>query len=158
MRGLLSYTINQGLPFPDEFLSKGFKEHLRLARNAETALLAIHYSIAEITEQVSRLNLESDIDFGEWIARLRGQRQGPENMFALHLLGFLDLSEYILYRQDFYGANFRKAKFEKTDLRGANLMGADFKGADLRRANFKGANVRGTDFIGADLTYTSKPL
>ncbi len=60
VRELLSYTINQGLPFPDEFLGKGFKEHLRLAGNVEGALLAVHFHIAELTEEVSRLELESN--------------------------------------------------------------------------------------------------
>ena len=64
VRELLSYTINQGLPFPDEFHGKGFKEYLCLVRNTEEALLAVHFHIAELTEQVS--NLDFEIGYSVW--------------------------------------------------------------------------------------------
>ncbi len=90
VRDLLSYTINQGLPFPDQFLNKSFKEHLRLARNAESTLLVVHFHIAELTYQVSRLNLDSSRAFREWIYRVKGPSTDSPRV------GFLDLSGYRL--------------------------------------------------------------
>jgi uncharacterized protein YjbI with pentapeptide repeats len=155
VRDLLSYTINQGLPFPDEFLGKGFKEHLRLARNAEEALLAVHFNIAELTKQVSRLKLESDTAFGDWFARLR------EMSFGTSWLGFLDLSGYVLVLQNFHNVNFSMSRLEGTrlsnsifvnaDLRGVRLENADLRIANLWRANFEGASFKNAYFRLANL-------
>ncbi|WPD24762.1 MAG: pentapeptide repeat-containing protein [Candidatus Electrothrix scaldis] len=150
VRELLSYTINQGLPFPDAFLSKGFKEHLRLARNAEDALLAVHFHIAELTKQISRLALESDRAFGEWFGRLRGMsvRAG--------YLGFLDLSGYTLEGLDFFQANFAMSSLEGTVLHTSNFVGANLSGVNFERAmvaqvNLREANLAGANLKGADL-------
>jgi len=181
IRELLSYTINQGLPFPDAFLGKGFKEHLRLAGNAEDALLAVHFHIAELTKQVSRLELESNGAFEEWISRLRGM--GDRNNRACWL-GFLDLSGYHLHLQEFYEANFTMSNLEGAELtysnfafanlsgvqlekaylneanlyyanlEGANLKNAELNGANLYRANFEGADLEGAELEGAVLTGT----
>ncbi|MCW5206785.1 NACHT domain-containing protein [Desulfobulbus sp. F5] len=110
VRELLSYTINQGLPFHEDFKDKGFKEHLRLARNAESALLAVHFHIAERTEQVSRLALEWDCTFGEWFRRL----SGPSG--CADWLGYLDLSCYDFESQNFDSANFVMSNLQGTDL------------------------------------------
>ncbi|MCI5190631.1 MAG: hypothetical protein D3905_12780, partial [Candidatus Electrothrix sp. AS4_5] len=93
VRELLSYTINQGLPFHEDFKDKGFKAHLHLAQNAEMALLAVHFHIAELTEQRSRLKLESEFAFGEWFRRVNGMGGCGRG------LGFLDLSGYNLSSQ-----------------------------------------------------------
>ncbi|WP_339133072.1 MAG: pentapeptide repeat-containing protein [Candidatus Electrothrix sp. GW3-4] len=151
VRNLLSYTINQGLPFPDEFLGKGFKEHLRLARNAEEALLAVHFYIAELTKQVSRLELASDIAFGNWISRVRGMHAYPS------WLGHLDLSGYDLSAQNFIAANFAMSHFNKANLSYsifllANLRGVKLEKARLIRANLIGANLVGANFKGANLS------
>ena len=167
---LLTYAINRGLPFPSSFVGKGFKEHLRLARNAEETLLGVHYCIAEVTGQTSRLGLATHAAFGEWIARLRGQREGG-NKLGLKSLGFLDMNGYCLNFQDFYKANlkganftgaecwlviFIKADLEKSVLEGANLFeanleGANLLGANLARANLARANLEGANLKGAIL-------
>jgi uncharacterized protein YjbI with pentapeptide repeats len=159
VRELLSYTINQGLPFPDEFLGKGFKEHLRLARNAEGALLAVHFHIAELTEQVARLDLESDKAFGEWFRRVNGIAS------CTKWLGFLDLSEYSLNAQIFGGANFNRSClngasslysiFVNANLSGAHFESADFEHADLQEANLSEANLRWACLINANLKNTN---
>lgn len=145
VRDLLSYTINQGLPFPAEFLGKGFKEHLRLARNAEDALLAVHFHIAELTKEVSRLDLESDRAFGDWIARLRGQD------FRANRLGFLDLSGYYLPLQNFVRVNFAMSRLEGTELSYSILVRADLSGVHLAKANLSWANLQLANLEGADL-------
>lgn len=168
VRELLSYTINQGLPFPDEFQGKGFKEHLRLARNAEEALLAVHFRIAQITLQVSRLELKSNWSFGVWFQRLREK-------VASNSLGFLDLSGYNLVVQNFAGADFTmsrlegaelwhsvfifanlsRVQFEKADLFAVNLECANLTGADLKGVNLCQANLRNVDLEGANLEGTN---
>lgn len=150
VRDLLSYTINHGLPFPDEFLGKGFKEHLRLAGNAERDLLAVHFHIAELTKQVSRMDLESNTSFGEWIARLRGMSE------RTCWLGFFDLSGYNLWLQNFYGVNFIMSRLKSTDLSysilaHANLKGVQLENAALFEANLIGANLCGTNLRDAHL-------
>jgi uncharacterized protein YjbI with pentapeptide repeats len=150
VRDLLSYTINQGLPFPDELQGKGFKEHLRLAGNAEEALLAVHYCIAELTEQRSRLDLESEFAFGEWFTRLNA------TMSRADWLGFLDLSGYDLSSQNFDSANFVMSHLKGTDLTYSILAEADFSGAQLEKvilfgANVQEANLEGTNLKDADL-------
>ena len=174
VRDLLSYTINLGLPFPDEFQSNGFKEHLRLAQNAEGALLAVHFHLAELTEQVSRLELESTRAFGDWIRRMNGIAD------CAYWLGFLDLSGYNLSAQNFIAANFamshlneanlfcsifllanlsevqlEKANMSLANLQDANLAGANLKGAYLRWANLRNANLEGANLQGANLSWAN---
>jgi uncharacterized protein YjbI with pentapeptide repeats len=148
---LFTYTINHGLPFSSYFAQKDFKQHLILARNAEEALLAVHFGIVKITKQISKLNLESATAFGEWVSRLRGQRQGPQNKLALNSLGFLDLSGYLLDIQDFYRANLEGANLEGASLYSANLEGANLGGANLEGANLEGANLYSANLGGANL-------
>ncbi|MCI5121001.1 MAG: pentapeptide repeat-containing protein [Candidatus Electrothrix sp. AUS4] len=157
VRGLLSYTINQGLPFHDDFSNKGFKEHLRLAGNAEEALLAVHFHIAELTKQVSRLELESDVAFVEWFRRMSTGMSGAD------WLGFLNLSGYYFATQFFYKANlamsplkdtnFILSTFVDANLRLANLENAIFVRANLDSANLEGANLKGANLGWADLRY-----
>ena len=163
---LFTYTINHGLQFSSDFAQKDFKQHLILARNAEEALLAVHFGIAKITKQISKLNLESATAFGEWISRLRGQRQGPQNKLALNSLVFLDLSGYLLDIQDFYCANLEGANLigaslysaslyyahlQEAHLQEAHLQGANLEGANLQEANLEGANLQEANLIGAHL-------
>ena len=150
VRELLSYTINHGLPFHEDFKDKGFKELLRLAQNAETALLAVHFHIAELTEQVSRLELESRRAFGEWFRRVNGTGG------CVGWLGYLDLSDYSLMAQVFGGANFTMsilngAQLSYSILALANLQGAQLENAILYRASLQEANLKGTNLKGADL-------
>lgn len=159
VRDLLSYTINQGLPFPEEFKDKGFKEHLRLAGNTEDALLTVHFHIAQLTGQISRLYLESNSAFKEWIWRLRGI---PEQA---HWLGYLDLSGYTLSGLNFFNAELVMSRFEgaamlyslfvDANLHDAHLERADITGANLQEANLAGANLKGADLYEANLRYAN---
>ena len=88
---LLTYTINYGIAFSSGITHKNFNQLLIQAQNAEEALLAIHFAIATTTKEISRLDLKSKFAFGDWISRLRGQRQGPQNRLLLKSLGFLNL-------------------------------------------------------------------
>jgi hypothetical protein len=145
VRELLSYTINQGLPFPDEFKGKGFKEHLRLAGNAEISLMAVHFHIAEMTKQVSRLELEHGTAFGEWFRRVNGP------WGCAGWLGYLDLSGYHLNMQNFLNGNFAMSRLESTRSHTSIFAGANFKGAQLAKAYLLGANLRNTNLEGANL-------
>lgn len=152
---LLSFTINNGLAFSSEVSSKDFKGFLRMARNAEETLLAIHFTIAKNTKTVSSLRLKSPIDFGEWISRIRGQRQGPRNTLALNSLGYLDLSNSILDIQDFFRADFSGSNLEGVRLLFAILQGANLEGADLRNAELSWANMEEASLKNANLKNAS---
>jgi hypothetical protein len=52
---------------------------------------------------------------------------------------------------DFSGADLRKTKLRKADLRRTNLSEADLRSVSLRRANLSRANLRAADLRGADL-------
>jgi len=155
---MLSELINNGVELPPK---QNFKELLRSARNTEISLLSIHFSIAKKTTKISKLQLNSNTAFGEWISRLRGQRINDQaNHFheeesqainSLDFLGFLDLSGCILIYQDFSGANFVNSKFEKTFLSNANLSNANFENSDLSSADLHDANLRDINFTNAKL-------
>lgn len=151
VRELLTYTINQGFPLPKGIIHGGLKEVLRKTRNAEEALLAIHHGIAKNTKQISELNLTSTVTFGEWISRLRGQRQGIENNIALNSMGYLNLSKSKLLIQDFLNADFQGVDFTQAFLNGANLNGANLVEANLERANLENSNLEGANFKNANL-------
>ncbi|MCI5142502.1 MAG: pentapeptide repeat-containing protein, partial [Candidatus Electrothrix sp. ATG1] len=145
VRELLSYTVNQGLPFHEDFKDKGFKEHLRLARHAEAALLAVHFYIAELTEQVSKLELESEFAFGEWFRRVNGVAG------CASWLGYLDLSGYYLIAQIFVGANFAMSNLKNAKLNYSIFTHANLSGVQLEKANIRWANLRCANLKDANL-------
>ncbi|WP_446008941.1 pentapeptide repeat-containing protein [Candidatus Electrothrix sp.] len=136
-----------------------------MAGNAEEALLAVHFHIAERTKQRSRLKLESNEAFGEWFRRVNGI------MGCAGWLGYLDLSGYDLQSQNFFAANFAMShlnganlsysifllanvsgvQLEKADIRLANLQHANFEGANLKDADLFMANLRDAKLEGANL-------
>ena len=153
---LLTYNINHGLPITSGYADKGLRQLLNLFRNAEEALLAIHFLLAKITGRITRLEFESETIFSEWISRLRGQRQGPNNKLCLYSLGFLNLSGSCFDAQDFYGANFDSSIFFNSQMNminfsEANLRYAKFEEAMLVRAHFEASNLYKADFSRARL-------
>ncbi|MBD2165076.1 pentapeptide repeat-containing protein [Calothrix membranacea FACHB-236] len=156
MCGLISYMLKNGMPMQKLQLST-FQEANRQARNAEEALLAVLNACARATKKVSQIKWPSPEAFGNWISRLRGQRDDfDSNVFCLNCLSFLDLQNCILFYQDFYNANFVQANlaganFVQAGLEGTDFERADLSGAYLARADFEMANLIGTRFEEADL-------
>jgi uncharacterized protein YjbI with pentapeptide repeats len=60
------------------------------------------------------------------------------------------LTDSIMPRANFFGANLREAGLAQVDWPGACLRDANLKGASLRKANLRGADLRGAKVGGAD--------
>jgi len=168
MCDLISYMLKHGMPMERLSISP-FQEANRQARNGEEALLAVLNACARVTKKVSHIkwhflvieNVDGEekeyfTDFGNWIARLRGQRVKYDDVFCLELLSFLDLQNCILTFQDFYKANLEDAKLQESNLQGSNLQGANLKwayieGANLQKANLQEANLQHSNLVWAKL-------
>ena len=147
---LIEYMLEHGMPM-ERFTSLRFQEKMQRSRNAEEALLALLNACACLTEQVSEISWPTHSAFGDWIARLQGQRIGAENVLALDCLSWLNLKACVLAFRDFCGVHFREANLEGANLEGANLVGANLVGANLVGANLERANLERANFVGANL-------
>ena len=132
---LIEYLLVKGMPM-EKTNCRNFQEEMRQARNAEEALLAVFNACGRVTEEIFPIQWPSPEAFGNWLARLQGQRIDFEPMFVLNCLSFLDLQNCLLIHRDLYRANLERANLER-----ANLYGAYLYGANLERANLKGANL-----------------
>ena len=158
---LIEYLLVKGMPMEGLKNRPNFQEEMRQARNAEEALLALFNACGRVTKEIFPIQWPSPEAFGNWLARLQGQRIDYEPMFVLDCLSFLDLQNCLLICRDLYRANLERANLERANLLGANLLGANLEGAYLERANLVGAilvganleeaNLRGANLEGANL-------
>ena len=151
---LIEYTVKCGMPC--QVLGLPFKQQQEHARNAGKALLVIHSSLAEVTDEVSKIAWPKSNSAGEWITELRGQRLAPSDNIPIN---HIDFSDQIFHLCDLYEFNIRKSVFVgslcyHTIFWGANLQGANFQEADLRETYLWGANLRGANLTGANLEDT----
>ncbi|MFM7786767.1 MAG: pentapeptide repeat-containing protein, partial [Microcystis panniformis] len=117
---LIKYLLVKGMPMEGLKNRPNFQEEMRQARNAEEALLAVFNACGRVTKKKFSIQWpspEAPEAFGNWLARLQGQRIDFEPMFVLNCLSFLDLQNCLLICRDLYGAN----------LEGANLEGANLE-------------------------------
>ncbi|WNF15958.1 pentapeptide repeat-containing protein [Microcystis aeruginosa NRERC-214] len=133
---LIKYLLVKGMPMEGLKNRPNFQEEMRQARNAEEALLAVFNACGRVTEEIFPIQWPSPEAFGNWLARLQGQRIDFEPMFVLDCLSFLDLQNCLLIHRDLYRANLERANLER-----ANLYGAYLYMAYLERANLYGANL-----------------
>ncbi|MFN9735384.1 MAG: pentapeptide repeat-containing protein, partial [Microcystis sp.] len=136
---LIEYLLVKGMPMEGLKNRPNFQEEMRQARNAEEALLAVFNACGRVTEEIFPIQWPSPEAFGNWLARLQGQRIDSKPMLVLDCLSFLDLQNCLLICRDLEGANLAGAYLE-----GASLKRAHLKRANLAGANFKDANVKGT--------------
>ena len=146
----INYTLENGLPLEKLSPRVNFYHENRLSINAEKALLLLHGTIAKYTNNISKIDINGNTLFGEWISRLNGQRSG-KYVFILRFLNHLDLSYFRLDMKDFYGANLSHSIFYDSKLIGANLIGANLTNTDFKRANLVGANLTNANLTDADL-------
>jgi len=166
---LIKYLLDKGMPM-EKTNCPNFQEEMRQARNAEEALLAVFNACGRVTEEIFPIQWPSPEAFGNWLARLQGQRIDYKPMFVLNCLSFLDLQNCLLIFRDLYranleranlaGANLRVANLEEANLAGANLAGADIGYANLQRANLDGAilertYLRRANLAGANLKWAN---
>jgi uncharacterized protein YjbI with pentapeptide repeats len=147
---LIEYLLVKGMPM-EKTNCRNFQEEMRQARNAEEALLAVFNACGRVTEEIFPIQWPSPEAFGNWLARLQGQRIDFEPMFVLNCLSFLDLQNCLLICRDLYRANLQRANFAEANLEGANLVGANLEGANLEGAYLAGANLEGANLEGAYL-------
>jgi Pentapeptide repeats (8 copies) len=157
---LIESAVTHGMPMERLGLPR-FQDMLRQSRNAEEALLAMHFACARLTREVVEIAWPSPTAFGEWVRRLMGQRNMSNNTLAEVSLGYLDLSYSSIYVIDLFsaclmganlpGANMLYANLQSAKLQGANLSGADLEWANLEDAHLEGANLESANLQGANL-------
>ncbi|MDB9415017.1 pentapeptide repeat-containing protein [Microcystis aeruginosa] len=153
---LIEYLLVKGMPMEGLKNRPNFQEEMRQARNAEEALLAVFNACGRVTEEIFPIQWPSLDAFGNWLARLQGQRIDYGPMFVLDSLSFLDLQNCLLICRDLYRANLVEANLAganlvEANLAGANLAGANLAGADIAGANLAGANLYQANMVGANL-------
>ncbi|EPF17487.1 pentapeptide repeat-containing protein [Microcystis aeruginosa] len=148
---LIEYLLLKGMPMEGLKNRPNFQEEMRQARNAEEALLALFNACGRVTEEIFPIQWPSPEAFGNWLARLQGQRIDLEFMLVLDCLSFLDLQNCLLIHRDLGGANLERANLAEADIGGANLEGAYLERAYLKRAYLKGANLEGAYLERANL-------
>ncbi|REJ57651.1 MAG: hypothetical protein DWQ56_10295 [Microcystis aeruginosa DA14] len=162
---LIKYLLLKGMPMEDLKNCPNFQEEMRQARNAEEALLAVFNACGRVTEEIFPIQWPSPEAFGNWLARLQGQRIDFEPMFVLNCLSFLDLQNCLLIHRDLYRANLERANLERANLYGAylymayleraNLYGANLYMANLEWANLEWANLARANLKGANLEWAN---
>ncbi|REJ40154.1 MAG: hypothetical protein DWQ54_17540 [Microcystis flos-aquae TF09] len=153
---LIEYLLDKGMPMENLTNRPNFQEEMRQARNAEEALLAVFNACGRVTKEIFPIQWPSPEAFGNWLARLQGQRIDFEPMFVLDCLSFLDLQNCLLIHRDLCGANLYMANLAGADIEGANLdvanlYMANLEGAFLYGANLESANLRGAILEEANL-------
>ncbi|MGK7946456.1 MAG: hypothetical protein AB4058_18505, partial [Microcystaceae cyanobacterium] len=89
---LIEYLMVRGMPMETLNLPS-FKVMMTQSRNAEEALLVVLNACARITQELSVIKWPTAESFGEWIARLVGQRENFEKILVMDCLSYLDLHE-----------------------------------------------------------------
>ena len=148
---LIEYLLVKGMPMEGLKNRPNFQEEMQQARNAEEALLALFNACGRVTKEISPIQWPSPEAFGNWLARLQGQRIDFEPMLVLDCLSFLDLQNCLLICRDLYNANLERANLAGANLYRANLAGAILEGANLERAFLKRASLAGANLEGAIL-------
>ncbi|MEM9540588.1 MAG: pentapeptide repeat-containing protein [Cyanobacteria bacterium P01_E01_bin.42] len=155
---LIGFMLRKGMPMENLDSCPSYFEQSWQARNAEEALLAALSSCAYVTEIISDIEWPDSVAFGNWLARLRGQRSDWDNKIVLMCLNHLNLSGLILIVSDLYRANLTGAKLigavlSETNLINSVLTGADLTDANLTETMLTEALLTGADLEGADLTH-----
>jgi uncharacterized protein YjbI with pentapeptide repeats len=155
---LLSDQLQHGLPMHrllDRLRPSTFKEMTRQARNAEEALLAVHFCCGSITKSLSTVVWPNPTALRSLLARLEraslafeclGWLDAAEQRLFWAYLGFANLEGMNLAGSECFGAGIYGA-----NLIEANLMDADVTHAELSRADLRGANLQGAILVEADL-------
>ena len=178
---LIGFMLRHGMPMERLNPRHDFHEEKKHARNSEEALLAVLNCCAQVNERISSIDWPTPDSFGTWVSTLQKQRNGPENVLALHCFSYLNLEHCVLDMRDFYSANFyrailagaelyaailangcyfqanlsgaqlARASLDEADLRWANLIRANLEGANLEEASLEEASLQGANLEGANL-------
>ncbi|MFK7799125.1 MAG: pentapeptide repeat-containing protein, partial [Aureispira sp.] len=145
---IISVLVVTGMPLHLQERRFNQIEEMRLARNAEEALLVALACCAEVTEQLSAIRWGQKESFSEWLGRLSSSIVNKD--FAFRNLVYLDLRGANLWH-----ANLGHANLGHADLWHANLKHADLKHANLRYADLRDANLRHANLWHANLKHAN---
>ncbi len=137
---LLTHAVTSGMPMEKVTNEKGFREATGYARNAEEALLALHYAIARRTKERGDVRWPAERSAEALIKRLTPV-SGIGNGIALHSLGYLSFDEQLISMVDLSGANLESTSWRDAELTGVRLVGVDLHGADLRDVRWCGCEI-----------------
>jgi uncharacterized protein YjbI with pentapeptide repeats len=147
---LIESAVKHGMPM-EKLTLKTFQQMLQQSRNAEEALLAVHYACAAQTKTVIEIDWGTNLACGEWLKRLQGQRDFSGSKLIFDCLAYLDLSYQQLSFSDFSCANLQGVNLQKAMLDLTNLWNTNLRETNLRGASFWMANLREADLQYADL-------
>lgn len=153
---LVQHVVKHHAPMEKVGLDS-FAEMLRQSRNAEEALMVIHYVCAKQTEEVLPVDWGKPTNFGRWLKRIQEQRMDTNTFIIVRMLAFVDLRNTCLMSGDLHGAKLRGSILSHVNLRSANLNDADLRdtdleGGDLSDVELVRANLRGSNLNNACLT------
>lgn len=173
---LINHYLREGLPLErlsprkDTFILEN-----EWSINAERALLVLRSLLANMTDQLSTIDWPTDYSFGEWLNRIRSQRnnewplmrgfanqlslEGQElevqNLYSTNLsrsdLSYSNLFSSSLTLANLEGANLERANLWRANLMNSDLEDANLQGASLQEVNLQGAGLQGAHLQGADL-------
>ncbi len=149
LAALLEYTVVHGLPMEDITPRPPHAEEVRLARQAEEALLVALDCCARATNRLSRVGWPTAHAASEWLSRLQGQRVGPRNALALDCLALIDFHDCVFDVRDLIGADLDRAVLSRGSLTWANLTAARLNYAHLEDAHLEGAHLSEAQLQGA---------
>ncbi len=158
---IINYVLQKSFPKSTLTDCGTFKDMRIQARNAEESLFVILNICAKYTKTVSDIDWPESTSFGEFVCRIRGQRNVLKNCTVLNCLSYLNLAIQTFDLIDLYKANMEYSNLTAiycrlgilygAYLEGANLNGATFEGANLEGAKLEGANLNGANLEGANL-------
>ena len=173
---LIGFSIRNSIPV-EKLNLPNFHTMMDHARNAEESLMVIHHACALTTNLTSKINYgERNTAIGEWINRIRGQRQNAFlNRLILRSLTHLELDGSKLHIIDLWGsdlsyskgsgielilanlgrANLSNINFSDVNLSQCFLNSANMREAKLSKANFNGANLKMAYLKGATFLDTT---
>jgi hypothetical protein len=149
---MLESALNSGWPV-QRIPKLSFTEQLSYVRNAEETLLACLNACALVSREISIVRWPTATSAGEMIARLQGQRKGPNNRPVLDCLSYLNFDGQYLDIADLYGAEMHHSSFIGAELNYTMLMFAN-----LTRASFIGARMEGVNLSSAQLRDARIPI
>jgi uncharacterized protein YjbI with pentapeptide repeats len=146
---LFSDQLNHGLPVHRLQLST-YREMARQARNAEEALLAIHFCCASKVKQRSEIGWPNRYSMRDFLGRTD---QGMINIVK-SCLGWLQARNQVLFCINLESSNLTETDLMGSELIFARMLGADLTAADLSFATLMAADLRGAQLVGAVLDGT----
>lgn len=148
---LLHMVVRNGSPMEKIGLTT-FSEMLTQSRNAEEALLAIHYACAIQTLEVLDPNWGDQLQLFNWLSRVL--HEGTIINYCLGYLNFgcnFSFCNLNLFEGNLHDSIFMESELTGTDLYSSNVDYACFVYSELNGIKLNGSSIIGTDFEDSSL-------